>query len=303
MTDSQNPNSPIDPDHPFHTMLPQLYANELIPHKQKPEIGESASLQDLISILKRRRMMILGCILSCWFIGWIYGKITPKVYTATATLEIGGYSPLITSIGAEKMYGADTRKENYLKTTVRKLEGSGVADEVLSNGDLVEKLDELNNENDTMQIDRFISLSETIDKISVSDHITDLFTKEASLNSEETALGKELYLNMYTAQMHSDPEMRERSRNWLQSRAESKNGSWIDLWSRLAIGHSYLRESALADDDTACSLGVIQLLHASLRFGDNYPLLAQFARRSSAEALRKRARYEEAAEIFLGIDD
>jgi hypothetical protein len=108
---------------------------------------------------------------------------------------------------------------------------------------------------------------------------------------------------MYLAQMHPDESIRADARDWLLSRGESKSGDWVELWCRLAVGASYLRESEVLDDDSMCSLGVVQLLHAIVRFETKYPLLARMAKEMAVEALMQRGRYEEAAKIFGGPKD
>jgi hypothetical protein len=110
-------------------------------------------------------------------------------------------------------------------------------------------------------------------------------------------LGEELTLNMYIAQKHPLPEARSDARRWLQSRAESKSSSWVDLWCRLAIGSSYIRESMVNDDDSMCSIGVIHLLHVVVRFESTHPLLVRLAKGLALEALLDRGRVEEAAEL------
>ncbi len=114
-------------------------------------------------------------------------------------------------------------------------------------------------------------------------------------------LGQELYMRMYIAQKHPSAEAREEARGWLQSRADSKAGSWIDIWCRLAIGSSYIRESKIQNDDSLCSIGVIHLLHVVVRFESTHPLLAGLAKSLAVKALLESGRVEEASELMGAV--
>jgi capsular exopolysaccharide synthesis family protein len=62
----------------------------------------------------------------------LYCLFAPNVYTARTTLEIRGYAPLLATSSSETLFGNDTRKIEYQKTTVAKLKLEGLADEALA---------------------------------------------------------------------------------------------------------------------------------------------------------------------------
>ncbi len=166
-------------------------------------------------------------------------------------------------------------------------------------GDIAKKLAEFDRV-DLKLVQRLKQLSDN----SVGDSPdSELLIKERSPSAWQTILGQDLYLFMYSAQANPDPDQRAEARRWLLSRAESKPGTWIDLWCRLAIGSSYIYESVAADDESMCSLGVVHLLHAIVRFQSEYPMLAQVARELGTQALIERGRFEEAAQLFGGMED
>jgi capsular exopolysaccharide synthesis family protein len=61
---------------------------------------------------------------------------TPPLYTADATLELRGHAPVLSTIQSENLFGSDTRKIEYQKTTVAKLKLDGLADSVLSTDEI-----------------------------------------------------------------------------------------------------------------------------------------------------------------------
>ncbi len=127
------------------------------------------------------------------------------------------------------------------------------------------------------------------------------FESSRELSGGMSILGQELYMRMYIAQKHPSAEAREEARGWLQSRADSKAGSWVDIWCRLAIGSSYIRESKIENDDSLCSIGVIHLLHVVVRFESTHSLLARLAKSLAVEALLESGRVEEASELMGAV--
>ncbi|MEQ9205851.1 MAG: hypothetical protein RLN78_00625 [Phycisphaerales bacterium] len=115
-------------------------------------------------------------------------------------------------------------------------------------------------------------------------------------SSRESRLGVELHQNMLVAQRHPNADMRSDARGWLESRAESKSGTWLDAWCRLGLGSSFLYEAQLAEDEEMRSRGVIQLTHVAIRFRMSYPLLSKRANMMAVESLRQAGRFEEASE-------
>ncbi len=69
-----------------------------------------------------------------------YCAAKAPIYTARTTIELRGHAPVLASLQSETLFGTDTRKIEYQKTTVAKLTLEGVADEVLSQQGLARSL-------------------------------------------------------------------------------------------------------------------------------------------------------------------
>ncbi len=78
-----------------------------------------------------------------------------------------------------------------------------------------------------------------------------------------------------------DEGTRRRARDTLRVRAESAKGTWIEAWSRAAIGRSLLREA----DQEQIRLGVVSLLTVPALFQRDHPHLAGFCLAEAAVAL------------------
>jgi hypothetical protein len=119
---------------------------------------------------------------------------------------------------------------------------------------------------------------------------------------QEHMMGNDLYLKMLVAQVHPEQVKRVEARKWLVSRSESKPGTWIDAWCRLALGVSFLNESEGPGGDEMLSRGVVQLTHVYVRLGERYPGLARKAVELAVEGLLRSGRYEEASELMRGSE-
>jgi capsular exopolysaccharide synthesis family protein len=64
------------------------------------------------------------------------------MYTAATTIEIKGYAPILATSQTETLFGNDTRKIEYQKTTIAKLKLEGLADQVLAKNRLAEDLED-----------------------------------------------------------------------------------------------------------------------------------------------------------------
>lgn len=89
-------------------------------------------LMDLLQTFKKHRGLIVFSTLGLAVFAFFACLFMDKQYTATATLEIRGYEPVLSDVPVENLYGADTRRLDYPKTTTSKLTRMGVADKVLS---------------------------------------------------------------------------------------------------------------------------------------------------------------------------
>lgn len=117
-----------------------------------PGAEEQNPLRDLLATLKRRALMITLLTLGCALAGLTVCMLSTPLYTASATLEIRGYEPVLAGAPTENLYGLDTRKLDYIKTTIAKLTRLGIADRVLSEDGLMEKLKNYFNSGDSFSI-------------------------------------------------------------------------------------------------------------------------------------------------------
>lgn len=92
--------------------------------------------------LKKRAPFIALCTAGCALFALLYCLLTPPTYTASATIEMRGYEPILSSIQSENLFVTDSRKIEYQKTTVAKLKLAGLADQVLSQSGLATELQE-----------------------------------------------------------------------------------------------------------------------------------------------------------------
>jgi capsular exopolysaccharide synthesis family protein len=72
----------------------------------------------------------------------LYTSLTSSLYTAATLVEIRGYAPVLSNVQSETLFGNDTRKIEYQKTTVAKLNLAGLADQVLSRDDVFQELEQ-----------------------------------------------------------------------------------------------------------------------------------------------------------------
>lgn len=98
------------------------------------------SLHDFLTVLRKRRKLIAFIFLGALGTAWVYCLFSPKLYTATSSLEIRGYAPVITSATVENAYSLDTRKLEYQKTTIAKLKRIGTAEAVLENTQFADQI-------------------------------------------------------------------------------------------------------------------------------------------------------------------
>ena len=132
--------------------LPSLTKSQpgIIPHVEIPTLRaetfhseeKAASFSDYLRVFKKRKALIFGTAIASTMTATLYCLFTSPLYTAQATLEIKGYAPLLANNANETLFGNDTRKIEYLKTTIAKLNLEGLADGVLSTNNLAEDLDE-----------------------------------------------------------------------------------------------------------------------------------------------------------------
>jgi succinoglycan biosynthesis transport protein ExoP len=99
-------------------------------------------LQEYWNTLRKRAPFIALCTAGCVMFAFLYCLATPPTYTASTTIELRGYEPILSTIQSENLFVTDTRKIEYQKTTVAKLKLAGLADQVLSQNNLANELHE-----------------------------------------------------------------------------------------------------------------------------------------------------------------
>lgn len=110
------------------------------PHAHTEAAHDAPDLAFFLGVLSKRRALILACGLGACVAAATYCFFTPPLYTADTTLEIRGHAPILSTIQSENLFGSDTRKIEYQKTTVAKLKLDGLADTVLSTNQIGKEL-------------------------------------------------------------------------------------------------------------------------------------------------------------------
>jgi succinoglycan biosynthesis transport protein ExoP len=98
--------------------------------------SETNELSHYLGVLRKRRKTIALSGLTLGLLALAYCILTPSSYTADTTIELRGHAPILATIQSENLFGSDSRKVEYLKTTVAKLKLTGLADQVLGQNDL-----------------------------------------------------------------------------------------------------------------------------------------------------------------------
>jgi capsular exopolysaccharide synthesis family protein len=123
----------------------ELITYVAIPHNESSrtsQSGQSPDIHTFVRLLRKRKKLILGCGVGAALLGVLYCTATPALYTADTVLELRGYAPVLSSIQSENLFGTDSRKIEYQKTTMAKLKLEGLADAVLSRDGLHQRLRE-----------------------------------------------------------------------------------------------------------------------------------------------------------------
>jgi hypothetical protein len=85
------------------------------------------------------------------------------------------------------------------------------------------------------------------------------------------------------AQAHPDESVRRGAREALRRRTQTQGGTWIEVWARLAIGNSLIRDA----DELQRDQGLIELIHVVVRLGEIEPELTLFAAEIASEYLNQ----------------
>lgn len=103
-------------------------------------IDSGPSLQRLFRVLKKRLRLAVAIALAVLAMHVAYVLFAPRIYRASAILEIRGYAPILGQAELENLLGRDTRKIEYQKTTIAKLTQLGMADRALNTDGLAADL-------------------------------------------------------------------------------------------------------------------------------------------------------------------
>lgn len=98
------------------------------------------SYEEIFNGLRARWWIVLAASAVMGALSWIYCSMQDPLYNSRSLIEIRGYAPLLSAATVENMYGADTRKLEYQKTTIAKLKQPGVAELVLTDAALQKDL-------------------------------------------------------------------------------------------------------------------------------------------------------------------
>lgn len=136
----------LSDNHPIpHTALSPAHLQQIL---QATSLGpplpqeESPSLAHYLRLIRKHTTLIIWTACATTAVAALYCLFTPSLYTATTTIEIKGYAPILATSQTETLFGNDTRKIEYQKTTIAKLKLEGLADQVLAKNRLAEDLEE-----------------------------------------------------------------------------------------------------------------------------------------------------------------
>ncbi|MCB0329010.1 MAG: hypothetical protein KDD70_05090, partial [Bdellovibrionales bacterium] len=91
------------------------------------------SLKELIALFRKHYVWIVASTLLFTVGAGIYCVTADRLFSATTSIEIKGYAPILANTSIESLHRVDNRKnEEYLLTTIAKLRRPGIADRVLS---------------------------------------------------------------------------------------------------------------------------------------------------------------------------
>lgn len=100
------------------------------------QASEDSSLQSYVRLLLKHRFLILACSVFVFVSSVLYSFLATPKYTATATVRISTYAPLLPGSGAENTLLQQSREQDYFNTLVDQLKSLSLADRVLGNEDM-----------------------------------------------------------------------------------------------------------------------------------------------------------------------
>lgn len=118
---------------PRHILEEQAYYQSLA--LEQPA-GSERGLKDYLQLLIKYRWLIATVAAVVFVLTALYSFLATPMYTATATLKISTYAPLIPGASVEDVMMQQSRETDYLNTQVEILSGLTLADRVMSDGSL-----------------------------------------------------------------------------------------------------------------------------------------------------------------------
>ncbi len=107
----------------------------------KPEYqSESNPIADYLRILVIHKRLILTVALILVALTTIYNYLATPLYTAETEISIGAYSPTVTGTSFEESIAKQTEKQDYLETQVKLIERLTLADKMLADKELGQKI-------------------------------------------------------------------------------------------------------------------------------------------------------------------
>ncbi|MCB0358843.1 MAG: polysaccharide biosynthesis tyrosine autokinase [Bdellovibrionales bacterium] len=99
------------------------------------------NLKDYVQLLIKYRWLIVSMTAVVFLLTALYSFLATPLYTATATLKINTYAPLLPGAGIESVLMQQSKETDYLNTQIEVLSGLSLADRVLSEPSLGSRLD------------------------------------------------------------------------------------------------------------------------------------------------------------------
>ena len=106
---------------------------------EEPE--ESRTLRDYFRIVYKYRWVIILLTITIVSLTALYSLLARPLYTAEATLKIGTYSPSLQRAALEDALRQQTTEQHYLNTQVRRMSSLTLADKVLTETSVKDKLE------------------------------------------------------------------------------------------------------------------------------------------------------------------
>lgn len=105
---------------------------------QQSEIN--SPLREYLRIISKSRWVIFITTLVVVVLTSLYSFLATPMFTATSTVEIGTYEPLLPNANVENNINQQTREASYVNTQIARIASLTVADKAFSQGELAQKV-------------------------------------------------------------------------------------------------------------------------------------------------------------------